>query len=99
MAFTRLDLEDAEAQLVEDVTREDLFKLGLICSTDVEDRGVDFVSAHKWFNLAAMLGSSPAKAYRDEIACEMEAPDVTRAQREAREWLKTNRSQLIKEAA
>ena len=99
MAFTALDLETAEAQLAADVTRDDLFKLGLICSTDVEDRGVDFVSAHKWFNLAAMMGSIPAKSYRDEISYEMEADEVTRAQREAREWLKTNRALLVKEAA
>lgn len=97
MAFTQLDLDTAEAQLETEVTRDDLFKLGLICSTDIEDRGPDFVSAHKWFNLAASMGSAPAKAYRDEIACEMEAADVTRAQREAREWLRANRALMVQE--
>ena len=94
MAYTALEYTEAEEQLEEAVSRDDLFRLGLICSTDVEDRGADYVSAHKWFNLAAMMGSAPAKAYRDEIASEMESTDVTRAQREAREWLKGNREKL-----
>ena len=71
-------------------------------STDVEDRGPDYIEAHKWFNLAAMLGSMPAKAYRDELVMEMTPEDVTAAQRSARDWLKTNRElleQRQKEAA
>ena len=99
MAYTVLELEEAQSQLDADVTRDDLFKLGLICSTEIEDRGPDFVSAHKWFNLAAMMGSAPAKAYRDEISYEMSAEEITQAQREAREWLGANRALLVKEAA
>jgi TPR repeat protein len=99
MAFTALDLETAEQELQNAVTRDDLFKLGLICSTDIEDRGPDFVAAHKWFNLAAMMGSSPAKSYRDEITFEMQPEEVTQAQRDAREWLGQNRALLVKEAA
>lgn len=94
MAFTVAEMDEAERNLVEAVSRDDFFRLGLICSTELEDRGPDFVSAHKWFNLAAMLGSSPAKAYRDEIAMEMDPAEVTRAQREAREWLRGNREKL-----
>ena len=99
MAFTTVELEQAEAELDSDVTRDDLFKLGLICSTEIEDRGPDFVSAHKWFNLAAMMGSQPAKAYRDEVGYEMSSEEITQAQREAREWLGKNRQLLVKEAA
>jgi len=60
-------------------------------STELEDRGVDYVEAHKWFNLAAMMGSAPAKAYRDEIKAEMSVEDLTLAQRAARGWLTENR--------
>ena len=94
-----IDLDAAEAGLLEALTRDDLFRLGLICSTDVEERPADYVAAHKWFNLAAMLGSVPAKAYRDEIAFELQSEDVTKAQRDAREWLRGNRAILQKQAA
>lgn len=91
MAFTEVEVREAREALETGANSEDLFRLGLIYSTDVEDRGPDFVEAHKWFNLAAMLGSLPAKAYRDEIAFEMNPEDVTAAQRSARDWLKANR--------
>ena len=94
MAFTSLEVAEAAEAIVEAATRDDLFKLGLIYSTDVEDRGPDFVEAHKWFSLAAMMGSAPAKAYRDEIKLEMSAADLTLAQRAARGWLAENREML-----
>jgi TPR repeat protein len=48
---------------------------------------VDLISAHKWFNLAAMRGSAAAKRYRVEIASEMTKAEIARAQKQAREWL------------
>ena len=48
------------------------------------------VSAHKWFNLAALRGNNDAKAYRAEIASEMSRAQVAKAQRLAREWLRLN---------
>ena len=94
MAFTSLEVKQASDAIIEAATRDDLFKLGLIYSTDVEDRGPDFVEAHKWFSLAAMMGSAPAKAYREEIGLEMSAEDLTLAQRAARGWLRENREAL-----
>ena len=94
MAFTTLEVKQASDAVVEAATQEDLFKLGLIYSTDVEDRGPDFVEAHKWFSLAAMMGSAPAKAYREEIGLEMSSEDLTLAQRAARGWLRENRALL-----
>ncbi len=91
MAFTEGDVIEAKAAIIETANSEDLFRLGLIYSTDVEDRGPDFIEAHKWFNLAAMMGSVPAKAYREEIVLEMSTEDVTLAQKAARGWLKENR--------
>jgi hypothetical protein len=48
---------------------------------------VDLVSAHKWFNLAAMRGNAEAKRYRIEISREMSRHEIAEAQRLAREWL------------
>jgi len=38
MAFTEVEVKEAEAAICSGASREDLFKLGLIYSTDVEDR-------------------------------------------------------------
>ena len=94
MAFTDIDVQEAEAAIAAGAKSDDLFKLGLIYSTDLEDRGPDFVEAHKWFSLAAMLGSIPAKAYREELKHEMSATDLTLAQRAARGWMTENRTLL-----
>jgi len=63
-----------------------LFELGLMycAGRDVE---LDLVTAHKWFNLAALRGNDEAKQYRLEISQEMSRTEIARAQRLAREWL------------
>ena len=48
---------------------------------------IDLVSAHKWFNLAAMRGNPDAIRLRREIAAEMTTQQITTAQRAAREWI------------
>lgn len=98
MAFTDIEVKEAEAAVVTAAGSEDLFRLGLIYSTEVEDRGPDYIEAHKWFSLAAMLGSLPAKAYREEIKMEMSVEELTLAQRAARGWLAENR-EILKAAA
>jgi TPR repeat protein len=67
-------------------TPDALFELGLMycAGRDVE---VDLVSAHKWFNLAAMRGNEDARRYRTEIASELSRSQMAEAQRQAREWL------------
>jgi TPR repeat protein len=64
-----------------------LFELGLrYCAG--RDVALDLVEAHKkWFNIAALRGSSEAMRYRAELAREMSKAEVARAQRLAREWL------------
>lgn len=94
MAFTEVDVKEARDAIASNAKGEDLFRLGLIYSTDLEDRGPDFVEAHKWFNLAAMMGSQPAKAYREELKQEMSNSDVTLALKAARGWLAENRKLL-----
>jgi TPR repeat protein len=75
------------------------FVLGIRYSTgrDVEH---DLVAAHKWFNLAAMMGHEEARHSRAELAREMPADKVAEAQRQARAWLANraaNRSQGVAE--
>jgi TPR repeat protein len=67
-------------------TPDALFELGLMYCAG-RDVGLDLVSAHKWFNLAAMRGNADAKRYRMEIAREMSRTEIAEAQRRAREWL------------
>jgi TPR repeat protein len=63
-----------------------LYNLGLAYSTG-QGVGVDFIAAHKWFNLAAMRGVDEAKRWRAQISSEMSNLQIAEAQRLAREWL------------
>jgi hypothetical protein len=47
----------------------------------------DLVSAHKWFNIAAMKGSKEAAMQRQEIAAQMSPAEIATALRAARAWL------------
>jgi TPR repeat protein len=67
-----------------------LYNLGLAYSTG-QGVGVDYVAAHKWFNLAAMKGSEVAKSWRAQISREMNSGQIAEAQRQAREWLAIGR--------
>jgi TPR repeat protein len=64
-----------------------LFDLGIRCSVG-GGAPVDLVSAHKWFNLAAMKGNAEAIRLRREIADQMSGPEIAAAQRAARDWLR-----------
>lgn len=87
--MARLNLEEIGSATVAPsaTSAEALFELGMMYSAgrDVEP---DMVSAHKWFNLAALRGSEDAKFFRMEIARDMSRREVLKAQRMAREWLK-----------
>ena len=62
------------------------FELGMMYSTG-RSVPADLVSAHKWFNLAAMRGNRDAIRHRVEIAAEMSEGEIASAQRAARDWL------------
>lgn len=68
-------------------TADTLFELGMMHASG---RGVavDLVTAHKWFNIAAMKGHAEAVRLRREIAAEMKDAEIGQAQRAARDWLK-----------
>ncbi len=81
---------DALAQYENDAKQgraDALYNLGLAYSTG-QGVDVDFVAAHKWFNLAAMKGVELAKNWRAQISSEMNAGQIAEAQRLAREWLR-----------
>ena len=65
-----------------------LFELGLIYCSGREGK-VDLVEAHKWFNLAAARGNEEAKRYRNELSSDMSKADIARAQKMAREWMRS----------
>lgn len=69
----------------------EMYRLGLEASTVGEDGDLDLVTAHMWFNLAAMQGNIEARAYRAELAAEMSPEEIADAQRRAREYLATHR--------
>jgi TPR repeat protein len=64
-----------------------LYELGVAYSTGSGGICVDLVEAHKWFNLAALNGSTLAQECRADIAEEMTAREIAEAQRQARAWL------------
>ena len=63
------------------------FELGMQCSIGGETPS-DLVSAHKWFNLAAMGGNEDAVRLRREIAAQMSNAEIGAAQRAARDYIK-----------
>lgn len=64
-----------------------LFQLGMMYSTG-SSVPADYVTAHKWFNLAAMRGNKDAIRLRREIAEQMSEGEIATAQRAARDWLR-----------
>jgi TPR repeat protein len=65
---------------------EQFLQLGMLYSTG-RSMPTDMVSAHKWFNIAAMNGCKEAAVLRLEIAAELSEAEIAAAQRAARVWL------------
>ena len=72
--------------LTEAPTMEDLVQRGIAFASGRAGR-VDYVEAHKCFNLAAARGDRMAVRHREEIASEMSRDQIAEAMRSAREWL------------
>ncbi|MFQ5535052.1 MAG: hypothetical protein ACE5EM_09575 [Sphingomonadales bacterium] len=66
-----------------------LYDLGLLYSTG-QGVSLDYVEAHKWFNLAAIRGVRRARVDRAELAHDMSQREVVEAQRQARQWQLTH---------
>jgi len=65
-----------------------LFDLGMMYSVG-RSVPIDYITAHKWFNLAAMQGNRDAARLRQEIAAQMSDVEIAAAQRAARAWLRS----------
>ena len=76
------------------VTADEMYRLGLEASTPGLAEEPCLVTAHKWFNLAAMKGSEDARTYRQQLTFEMSPREVAEAQRQAREWLRARKPAL-----
>jgi uncharacterized protein len=80
--MARIDVGDIDAV----APGETFFELGMMYSTG-RCVPMDFIVAHKWFNLAAMRGNEDATRLRREIADQMSETEIAAAQRAARAWL------------
>jgi len=67
---------------------DEMYRLGIAAAVGA-DGAIDLVTAHKWFNLASLLGNAEARRHRAELALEMSQDEIAQAQRLAREYLKT----------
>jgi uncharacterized protein len=63
-----------------------LFELGMMYAIG-RDCDADLVAAHKWFNIAAIKGSSRAAELRAELSATMSKGEIAQALRQAREWM------------
>ena len=79
-------------------TADTLFDFGVMYASG-RSAPADLVSAHKWFNLAAMKGHAEAAERRREIAAEMSDAEIGQAQRAARDWLKANPEPVVARSA
>ncbi|HET9903507.1 MAG TPA: sel1 repeat family protein [Xanthobacteraceae bacterium] len=86
--MARLEVLDGEGGALgrANVTSDVYFDLGMKYSIG-HSVPADLVSAHKWFNIAAMRGNREAARLRREIAAEMSEAEIAAAQRAARDWL------------
>src|SRR5690242_6912238 len=77
---------------------ETFYELGLMHASG-RSGAADLVTAHKWFNIAAMKGHTDAARMRREIAAEMTDAEIGQAQRAARDWLKSQPAEAPAEVA
>jgi uncharacterized protein len=78
-------MHGGRAPALDTAAAQKFFDLGMTCATGPAPP--DLVSAHKWFNLAAIHGNEQASALRVEIAAELSQSEIAAAQRAARDWL------------
>ncbi|MES0808093.1 hypothetical protein ABLO27_01330 [Roseibium sp. SCPC15] len=86
--MARFEMHSADMAIIGEkpVTADILFQMGLDSACG-RHGDADLVTAHKWFNIAALKGNAEAVRYRKEISGEMSPSQIAEAQRSAREWL------------
>ena len=66
------------------------FDLGRIYETGQEGVPLDYVEAHKWWNIAASNGEERAKRSRNMVERLMKPEQIAEAKRRADEWMKAH---------
>ena len=86
--MARFEMTDIECATLGEAPAacDTFFELGMMYSVG-RSVPIDFVTAHKWFNLAAMHGNQDAIRLRREVAEQMSQSEIARAQRAARAWI------------
>jgi hypothetical protein len=86
--MARCEIADVEAASLGEAPAgaDSFYQLGMMYSIG-RSVPVDLVSAHKWFNIAALRGNRDAIRLRREVADQMSEQDIAAAQRAARAWL------------
>jgi uncharacterized protein len=84
--MARFEIADIDAVTLGEANADAFFDLGMMYSIG-NSVPTDFVTAHKWFNIAAMRGNREAIRLRQEIAAQMSESEIAAAQRAARAWL------------
>jgi TPR repeat protein len=85
--MARFEMADADFGTMGTSAQADiLFELGLMYATG-RDCEADVVTAHKWFNIAAIKGSPRAAELRSELSATMTKQEIAQALRQAREWM------------
>jgi TPR repeat protein len=88
--MARYEIGDIECAALGEASGVDTyFELGMMYSVG-RSVPIDYVTAHKWFNLAALRGNQDAIRLRREIAEQMSEAEIAQAQRAARAWLKAS---------
>ena len=87
--MARFELSDCDRAILGEgpAGADTYFNLGMMYSSG-RNVPIDYVMAHKWFNLAAMNGNQDAIRLRREIAAEMSESEIAAAQRAARDWMR-----------
>jgi TPR repeat protein len=86
--MARLEMAELDGGNLGEANADVFYELGMMYSTG-RSVPTDFVSAHKWFNIAAMKGNKEAIRLRREIAEQMTEIEIATAQRAARDWMLT----------
>jgi len=96
--MTEIELRSIDTAMLNSGNADVFYQLGILYSAGGE-LPADYVTAHKWFNIAAARGNKDAIRMRREIAEELSDGDIAAAQRAARDWLKANPASPPAEAA
>jgi uncharacterized protein len=86
--MARSEFLDVESMLGEIVPNADMFFILGMTYSNGQSVPADLVSAHKWFNLAAMHGHTDAARLRREIATEISDTEIAVAHGAARDWFR-----------